>query len=126
MCSICIDDFEEGEKLRLLPNCGHAFHTDCILPWLTQRQGCCPYCKTPVALVSEEEEDTSSMISPEITTDTTTTTNTNNTSNNSDGSNVDADADADADADSNDVENQNQTQHSSALRDRAVIGWHLY
>merc|ERR1711865_1048188 len=55
MCSICIDDFEEGEKLRLFPNCGHAFHTDCILPWLTQRQGCCPYCKTPVALVSEEE-----------------------------------------------------------------------
>ena len=24
------------------------FHTECILPWLTERQGCCPVCKTPV------------------------------------------------------------------------------
>ena len=47
-CSICLDEFEEGEKLRLLPRCNHAFHTDCILPWLTERQGCCPMCKTPV------------------------------------------------------------------------------
>ncbi len=24
------------------------FHTPCVLPWLTERQGCCPVCKTPV------------------------------------------------------------------------------
>jgi hypothetical protein len=24
------------------------FHTSCVLPWLTERQGCCPVCKTPV------------------------------------------------------------------------------
>jgi len=47
-CSICIEDFEEGETLRLLPRCGHAFHLDCILPWLQDRQGCCPLCKTGV------------------------------------------------------------------------------
>jgi len=47
-CSICIDEFEEGEKVRLLPRCGHAFHTDCILPWLKDRQGCCPLCKMGV------------------------------------------------------------------------------
>ncbi|OEU06803.1 ring finger protein 13, partial [Fragilariopsis cylindrus CCMP1102] len=47
-CSICIDEFEEGEKVRLLPLCGHGFHTDCILPWLKDRQGCCPLCKTAV------------------------------------------------------------------------------
>ncbi len=47
-CSICIDDFEQGETIRLLPRCGHAFHTDCILPWLTERQGCCPCCKEDV------------------------------------------------------------------------------
>eukprot|EP00531_Pseudo-nitzschia_arenysensis_P009441 CAMPEP_0116122034 /NCGR_PEP_ID=MMETSP0329-20121206/4004_1 /TAXON_ID=697910 /ORGANISM="Pseudo-nitzschia arenysensis, Strain B593" /LENGTH=761 /DNA_ID=CAMNT_0003615865 /DNA_START=518 /DNA_END=2803 /DNA_ORIENTATION=+ len=47
-CSICIDEFEEGETIRLLPRCGHAFHTDCILPWLQDRQGCCPLCKTDV------------------------------------------------------------------------------
>ncbi|KAL3944891.1 MAG: hypothetical protein SGBAC_001036 [Bacillariaceae sp.] len=46
-CSICIEDLEPGECLRLLP-CGHAFHTDCIMPWLTRRQGCCPLCKASV------------------------------------------------------------------------------
>jgi hypothetical protein len=59
-CSICIDEFEEGEKLRLLPRCAHAFHTECILPWLTERQGSCPLCKTSVLELegdTEEEED---------------------------------------------------------------------
>jgi len=47
-CSICLDEFRPGEILRLLPRCDHAFHTECILPWLTERQGCCPMCKVPV------------------------------------------------------------------------------
>mmetsp|Transcript_7873 Transcript_7873/g.14281 ORF Transcript_7873/g.14281 Transcript_7873/m.14281 type:complete len:369 (-) Transcript_7873:2628-3734(-) len=47
-CSICIDEFVPGEMLRVLPRCDHAFHTECILPWLTERQGCCPMCKVPV------------------------------------------------------------------------------
>ena len=47
-CSICIDEFEGGETVRLLPRCGHGFHTECIMPWLTERQGCCPFCKTSV------------------------------------------------------------------------------
>jgi Ring finger domain len=55
MCSICIDDFEEGESLILLPRCQHAFHKDCILPWLTERQGCCPTCKCNV--LKEDDGD---------------------------------------------------------------------
>lgn len=47
-CSICLEDFEVGEKVRLLPRCQHFYHTECVLPWLTERQGCCPMCKTPV------------------------------------------------------------------------------
>ena len=54
-CSICIDDFEEGEPIRYLPKCKHAFHTDCIMPWLTERQGCCPLCKT--AVIGSDELD---------------------------------------------------------------------
>jgi len=54
-CPICIEDFEPGEKLRMLP-CGHAFHTECILPWLTRRQGCCPLCKKSVLGGAEDEE----------------------------------------------------------------------
>ena len=69
-CSICIDDFEPGEKIRLLPRCGHAFHTDCILPWLTERSGSCPLCKRNVMgdgtdgleESSAEEHDSNSII----------------------------------------------------------------
>ena len=47
-CSICIEEFVPGERVRVLPRCRHVFHTECILPWLTERQGCCPMCKEPV------------------------------------------------------------------------------
>ena len=56
MCSICIDDFEVGERIRVLPRCGHAFHTECIMTWLTERQGCCPLCKINVLPPEGEEE----------------------------------------------------------------------
>ena len=73
-CSICIDDFETGEKIRLLPRCGHAFHTDCILPWLTERSGSCPLCKRNVMddgtdgleeSSSDDENDVNSIIGDE-------------------------------------------------------------
>ena len=72
-CSICIDDFEPGEKIRLLPRCGHAFHTDCILPWLTERSGSCPLCKRNVMgdgsdgleESSADEHDSNSIIDGE-------------------------------------------------------------
>lgn len=60
-CSICIDDFEDGERIRVLPKCRHGFHTECLMPWLTERQGCCPLCKRSVLGPDiEEDEGTSS------------------------------------------------------------------
>lgn len=56
MCSICIDEFEPGERLTVLPRCRHAFHKDCIHPWLTERQGCCPFCKTDVVASTQETD----------------------------------------------------------------------
>jgi len=46
-CSVCLEDFDCGEKVRMLP-CSHLYHLDCILPWLTERQGVCPLCKQHV------------------------------------------------------------------------------
>ncbi|KAE9614791.1 hypothetical protein Lal_00036079 [Lupinus albus] len=46
-CSICLQDFEDGELVNILPKCGHLFHLECIEKWLIQ-QGSCPMCRTYV------------------------------------------------------------------------------
>ncbi|KAJ4802583.1 RING-H2 finger protein ATL1 [Rhynchospora pubera] len=46
-CAVCINEFQEGEKIRLLPNCFHVFHLDCIDVWL-QSNANCPLCRAPI------------------------------------------------------------------------------
>jgi len=46
-CAICLEEFEHKEKVRVLP-CGHKFHEDCLVPWLTERHASCPLCKMDV------------------------------------------------------------------------------
>jgi Ring finger domain len=43
-CAVCLDTLIMPCKVAVLP-CGHPFHAECITPWLTQRQACCPLCK---------------------------------------------------------------------------------
>ena len=40
-CSVCVEDFEKGQDVRVLP-CKHRFHPDCIDPWLLNVSGTCP------------------------------------------------------------------------------------
>jgi hypothetical protein len=40
-CSICTEDFEMGQDLRVLP-CDHKFHPECVDPWLLNVSGTCP------------------------------------------------------------------------------------
>ncbi|CAL1395531.1 unnamed protein product [Linum trigynum] len=46
-CSVCLSEFEEGESLRLLPKCSHAFHIPCIDTWLRSHKNC-PLCRAPI------------------------------------------------------------------------------
>ncbi|KAF5446343.1 hypothetical protein F2P56_031978 [Juglans regia] len=47
-CPICLVDYKETDMLRLLPDCSHLFHLNCIDPWMRLRSTC-PMCrKTPV------------------------------------------------------------------------------
>eukprot|EP01018_Ginkgo_biloba_P028854 Gb_14785 [translate_table: standard] len=43
-CPICLADFVEGEKVRVLPKCNHYFHVDCIDTWLVSNSSC-PTCR---------------------------------------------------------------------------------
>ncbi|KAM3578310.1 hypothetical protein VKS41_009431 [Umbelopsis sp. WA50703] len=45
-CAVCLEQFVTNvSQVRKLP-CGHIFHTGCIDPWLRDRNGYCPICKT--------------------------------------------------------------------------------
>ncbi|KAI8540842.1 hypothetical protein RHMOL_Rhmol08G0016200 [Rhododendron molle] len=43
-CAVCVSEFEDNERLRLLPKCDHAFHPECIDPWLASHSTC-PICR---------------------------------------------------------------------------------
>lgn len=48
-CAVCLSEFAERERVRLLPGCSHAFHIDCIDTWL-QGSAQCPFCRRSVTL----------------------------------------------------------------------------
>ena len=43
-CSTCLTDFKEGAILAQL-QCGHYFHEQCALKWLTENKSVCSLCK---------------------------------------------------------------------------------
>ncbi|KAL3511553.1 hypothetical protein ACH5RR_024270 [Cinchona calisaya] len=65
-CVICLYNVCKGEKYRILRECSHGFHVDCIDAWLMQNSTC-PLCRSSVAytpagkqqpqLISNEDED---------------------------------------------------------------------
>jgi Ring finger domain len=51
-CSVCLGEFNEDESLRLLPECTHAFHVECIDKWLESHSNC-PICRASVISVPQ-------------------------------------------------------------------------
>ena len=45
-CIICMEEFQEKEKVKVLP-CAHIFHINCIKQWLLKQKSC-PFCKSEI------------------------------------------------------------------------------
>jgi hypothetical protein len=43
-CAVCLADYADGDELRRLPGCRHAFHQRCVDDWFRQRTSC-PLCR---------------------------------------------------------------------------------
>lgn len=51
-CSVCINEYAQGNKLRRLP-CSHEFHIHCIDRWLSENNTC-PICRQPILTVHHD------------------------------------------------------------------------
>lgn len=63
-CPICLEDFKEGEKLRVLP-CDHIFHPPCVDEWLQKWQRVCPLCKSLISRRRERRRERSPLLQNE-------------------------------------------------------------
>lgn len=51
VCSICLMDYEEGEKVKILP-CRHHYHDECVDNWLNV-DDVCPSCRSPINILAK-------------------------------------------------------------------------
>ncbi|KAL2321867.1 hypothetical protein Fmac_026246 [Flemingia macrophylla] len=47
-CAVCLCEFSDHDKLRLLPMCTHAFHMNCLDTWLLSNSTC-PLCRASLS-----------------------------------------------------------------------------
>lgn len=59
-CSVCLNEFQEEEMLRLLPKCNHAFHIPCIDTWLRSHINC-PLCRAGIVFEVRNSGDISGI-----------------------------------------------------------------
>ncbi|ESQ55860.1 hypothetical protein EUTSA_v10025860mg [Eutrema salsugineum] len=56
-CAVCLSEFEDNETGRVLPNCKHVFHVECIDMWFRSHTSC-PLCRSLVEPVAGEVKST--------------------------------------------------------------------
>ncbi|KAH7440823.1 hypothetical protein KP509_03G012300 [Ceratopteris richardii] len=45
-CPICLSEYEEGQEIRVLRECKHAYHKHCLDGWLEHHHTTCPLCRS--------------------------------------------------------------------------------
>lgn len=62
-CSVCLSILEDGEIVRVLPNCKHNFHSECIDKWLSTHSTC-PICRTDAEPTQVVEDPPATVVNP--------------------------------------------------------------
>jgi hypothetical protein len=62
-CAICLAEFAEGDALRVLPRCGHAFHVACVDAWLRTR-ATCPSCRAGIVAAPTQHKQQPPVVAP--------------------------------------------------------------
>lgn len=60
-CAVCVSEFGDNERLRSLPKCEHAFHPECIDPWLAENSTC-PVCRANLSQGTESTQSTAEEV----------------------------------------------------------------
>jgi len=60
-CSICLNELDCNDSVRVLSSCGHCFHRSCIDLWLLRRADC-PLCKQDVCMTCNSASTSPSEI----------------------------------------------------------------
>ncbi|KAH0452660.1 hypothetical protein IEQ34_019959 [Dendrobium chrysotoxum] len=63
-CSVCLGEFRDGELVRYLPACDHAFHVSCIDTWLRAHINC-PLCRAHVIVPADSGGGGSATMHPD-------------------------------------------------------------
>ena len=70
-CSICFSEYELGERVVWSElRCKHAFHYDCIMPWLVKGKKRCPICRdwfVPGARIDDQKKALAERLAREST-----------------------------------------------------------
>ncbi|XP_059664129.1 brassinosteroid-responsive RING protein 1-like [Cornus florida] len=46
VCAVCLDCIESSHEIRVLCNCCHLFHRECLDHWVDEGQVTCPLCRS--------------------------------------------------------------------------------
>ena len=67
-CAICMDDIHFDQNNFMKTECGHCFHTSCIMRNVAHNGFGCPYCRTEMAEMVEDDdsEDSEDYVEGEL------------------------------------------------------------
>lgn len=62
-CTVCLEEYQAKDVVRVLPYCGHAFHVACIDAWLKQ-QSTCPICRASMRATTKHRAAAAATMPP--------------------------------------------------------------